>query len=53
MARTARISVMTTLFSFAAVDIVVPLLVLVAGVAVSEMIFTAGDLLALKRRAAA
>ena len=52
MARTARISVMTTLFSFAAVDIVVPLLVLVAGVTVSEMIFAAGDLFAMRRRAA-
>ncbi len=52
MARTARISVMTTVFSCAAVDIVVPMLVLVAGVAVSEMIFAAGDLLAVKRRAA-
>ncbi len=52
MARTARLSVMTTLFSFAAVDIVVPLLVLVAGVTVSEMIFAAADLLALKGRAA-
>ena len=52
MARTARISVMTTLFSCVAVDVVVPLLVLVAGVTVSEMIFAAGDLLALKRRAA-
>jgi hypothetical protein len=52
MARMARISVMTTLFCFAAVDIAVPLLVLVAGVAVSEMIFSAADLLALKRRAA-
>lgn len=44
---------MTTLFCFAAVDIVVPLVVLAAGVAVSEMIFVAGDLLTLKRRAAA
>jgi hypothetical protein len=52
MARTARISVMTTLFSFTAVDIVVPLLVLVAGVAASEILFAAGDLLAPKRRAA-
>ena len=52
MARTARLSVMTTLFSFAAVDIVVPLIVLAAGVAVSEMIFVAADLLAWKRRAA-
>ena len=52
MARTARISVMTTLFSFAAVDIFVPLLVLIAGVAVSEMIFAAADILALKGRAA-
>ena len=43
---------MTTLFSFAAVDLVVPLLALVAGVAVSEVIFAAGDLLVLKRRAA-
>lgn len=43
---------MTTLFSFAAVDIVLPLLVIVAGVAVSEMIFAAADLLAPKRRAA-
>jgi hypothetical protein len=34
------------------VDIVVPLLVLVAGVAVSEMIFAAADILALKGRAA-
>ena len=32
---------MTTLFSFAAVDIVLPLIVLVAGVAVSEMLFAA------------
>ncbi len=52
MARTARISVMTTLFCFAAVDIVVPLLVIAAGVAVSEIFFAAGDLLAPKRRAA-
>jgi hypothetical protein len=52
MARTARISVMTTLFSFAAVDIVVPLIVLAAGIAVSEVIFAAGDLLAIDRRAA-
>ena len=43
---------MTTLFCFAAVDIAVPLLVLVACVAASEVIFSAGDLLALKRRAA-
>lgn len=52
MARTARISVMTTLFCFVAVDIAVPLLVLVGSVAVSEMIFAAADLLALKRRTA-
>lgn len=43
---------MTTLFSCVAVDIVVPLLVLAAAVAVSEAIFSAGDRLALKRRAA-
>ena len=43
---------MTTLFSFAAVDIVVPLVVLVASVAASEAIFTAADLLAMKRRTA-
>lgn len=52
MARTARISVITTLFSFAAVDIVLPLIVLAAGVAVSEMIFAAGDLLTMRRGAA-
>ena len=52
MARTARIAVMTTLFSFAAVDLIVPLFVLVAGLAASEMIFAAGDILLLKRRAA-
>jgi hypothetical protein len=52
MARMARISVMTTLFCFVAVDIAVPLLVLVAGVAVSEMVFSTADLLAPKRRAA-
>lgn len=52
MARTARISVMTTLFCFAAVDIVVPLLVIAAGVAVSEIVFAAGDLLAPRGRAA-
>jgi hypothetical protein len=52
MAITARISVMTTLFCFVAVDIAVPLLVLVAGVALSEAVFMAGDLLTLKRRAA-
>ena len=52
MARTARISVMTTLFSFAAVDIVVPLIVLAAGIALSEAVFAAGDLLAMNRRAA-
>ena len=43
---------MTTLFSFTAVDIVVPLLVLVAGVVASEILFAAGDLLVPKRRAA-
>ncbi|MDX3973452.1 hypothetical protein [Shinella sp.] len=43
---------MTTLFCFVAVDIAVPLLVLVAGVAMSEIIFAAGDLLVMKRRAA-
>lgn len=52
MARTARISVMTTLFCFIAVDLAVPLIVLVAGVAVSELIFSAADLLAMKRRVA-
>ena len=52
MARTARISVMTTLFCFAAVDIVVPLLVIATGVAVSEIVFAAGDLLASQRRVA-
>ncbi len=52
MASTARNSVMTTLFSFVTVDIVVPLLVLVAGIVVSETIFAAADLLAMKRRAA-
>ena len=43
--------VMTTLFAFVAVDIAVPLLVLAAGVAVSEAIFVAGDLLAVRRAA--
>lgn len=43
---------MTTLFSFAAVDIVLPLIVLVAGVAVSEMLFAAVDLVSIRRRAA-
>jgi hypothetical protein len=52
MARTALISVMTTLFCFAAVDIVVPLLVIATGVAVSEIVFATGDLLAPKRRVA-
>ena len=52
MASTARISVMTTLFSFVAVDIVVPLVVLAAGVALSEAVFATADLLAMKRRAA-
>lgn len=52
MANTARISVMTTLFSCVTVDIVVPLVVLAAGVAVSEALFAAADLLTVKRRAA-
>ncbi len=52
MASTARISVMTTLFSFVTVDIVVPLLVFVAGVAASEVLFAVADLFAEKRRAA-
>ena len=52
MASTARISVMTTLFSCVTVDIVVPLLVLAAGIAVSEALFAAADRLAMKRRAA-
>jgi hypothetical protein len=52
MARMAPISVMTTVFSFAAVDIVVPLLVIVAGVAVSGMIFLVADRLEAGRRAA-
>lgn len=52
MASTARISVMTTLFSFVTVDIVVPLLVLVAGIAASEVLFAVADLFAVKRRAA-
>ena len=43
---------MTTLFSFAAVDIVVPLLVIAAGVALSEAVFFAADLLAPRRRTA-
>ncbi|MEW9615671.1 hypothetical protein AB3G45_17805 [Shinella sp. S4-D37] len=43
---------MTTLFCFAAVDIVVPLLVIATGVAVSEIVFAAGDLLAPRGRAA-
>ncbi len=52
MAMAARISVMTTLFSFVAVDIVLPLIVLVAVVAISETLFAAADLLATRRRAA-
>ena len=52
MARTARITVMTTLFCFVAVDIAVPLFVLVAGIAVSEFVFAASDLLAPTGRAA-
>lgn len=52
MARMARISVMTTLFCCVAVDISVPLLVLAAGVAISEAIFVAADLFAFTRRAA-
>ena len=52
MARTARISVMTTLFSFAAVDIVVPLLVIVGSIAVSEVLFAVADLVTARRRAA-
>ena len=52
MASTARISVMTTLFSFAAVDIVVPLLVIVGSIAVSEVLFAVADRVTTKRRAA-
>jgi hypothetical protein len=52
MAIMARISVMTTLFSCVAVDIVVPLAVLVAGVVFSEMLFAAADHLTMRRRAA-
>ncbi|MCR6498559.1 hypothetical protein MUO32_05915 [Shinella sp. CPCC 101442] len=52
MASTARISVMTTLFSCVTVDIVVPLVVLAAGIAASEVLFAAADLLAVKRRTA-
>lgn len=52
MARTAWILVMTTLFALLALDIAVPLAVLAAGVAVSEAVFVAGDLLILHRRAA-
>ncbi len=40
---------MTTLFSFVVVDIVAPLLVLVAAVAVSEAIFAVADRLAPRR----
>ena len=43
---------MTTLFCFVAVDIAVPLLVIATGVAVSEIVFATGDLLAPKRRVA-
>ena len=52
MARTALILVMATLFCFVAVDVAVPLFVLVAGVAVSEIIFATSDLLATTGRAA-
>ena len=53
MARTARISVMTTLFACLAVDIAVPLAVLAAGVVLSEIVFAAGDRLVPQGRRAA
>ena len=52
MASSARIPVMTTLFSCVTVDIVVPLIVLAAVVAASEALFAAADVLAVRRRAA-
>lgn len=52
MARTARISVMTTLFSCLALDITVPLVVLATAVVAGECLFLAGDLLLARRRAA-
>jgi len=53
MARTAWTLVMTTLFALLALDIAVPLAVLVAGVVVSEAVFAAGDLLLMMQRRAA
>jgi hypothetical protein len=53
MARKAWTLVMTTLFACLALDIAVPLAVLVAGVVVSEAVFAAGDLLLTMQRRAA
>ncbi|MFC3071935.1 hypothetical protein [Shinella pollutisoli] len=44
---------MTTLFASLALDIAVPLAVLLAGVVASETVFVAGDLLLTMRRRAA
>lgn len=44
---------MTTLFACLALDIAVPLAILIAGVALGELVFAAGDLLVAARRGAA